>query len=121
MLEKHEYQSISEVDDFDTEYGKVDPEPSNTREHKRGEATTPREHDAFSSPLDFGPSLTEEVFSELNSSVVSNEENTEHRAENHLTKQASGKSESHRDLRGIVGQTLSNFHIITTLPSLFVC
>ena len=107
QLEKHEYQSISEVDDFDTEHGKVDPEPSNTREHKRGEATTPREHDAFSSPLDFGPSLTEEVFSELNSSVVSNEENTEHRAENHLTKQASGKSESHRDLRGIVGQTLS--------------
>ena len=100
QLEKHEYQSISEVDDFELE-------PPIAREHKRGEASTPKDHDEFSSPLDFGPSLTEEVFSELNSSVISHEEKTEHRTESHLTKQSSGKSESHRDLRGIVGQTLS--------------
>ena len=49
------------------------------KETKRGEALTPGEHDAFSSPLDFGPSLTEEVFSELNSSVVSNQEKPESR------------------------------------------
>ena len=74
QLEKHEYQSISEVDDFDTEQGKFESNRINVREQKHGEVSTPREHDAFSSPLDFGPSLTEEVFSELNSSVVSNEE-----------------------------------------------
>ena len=107
QLEKHEYQSISEVDDFDTEQGKFESNRINVREQKHGEVSTPREHDAFSSPLDFGPSLTEEVFSELNSSVVSNEEKAEHRPDCQLTKQSSGKSESHRDLRGIVGQTLS--------------
>ena len=110
QLEKHEYQSISEVDDFEAGSCKTELEHGNIKESKRGDALTPGESDAFSSPLDFGPSLTEEVFSELNSSVVSNQENLEHgnlNKDNQLTKQSTGKSESHRDLRGIVGQTLS--------------
>lgn len=110
QLEKHEYQSISDADDLDPDNRKKEVESSNGKESKRGEALTPGEHDAFSSPLDFGPSLTEEVFSELNSSVVANQEKTENRplpSDNHLIKQSTGKSESHRDLRGIVGQTLS--------------
>ena len=110
QLEKHEYQSISDADDLDGDKRKNEVDSSNAKESKRGESLTPGEHDAFSSPLDFGPSLTEEVFSELNSSVVDNEEKTDNRplpSENHLIKQSTGKSESHRDLRGIVGQTLS--------------
>ena len=111
QLEKHEYQSISDADDFEVECtDKVDLEKGSCKEFKRGETSTPGEHDAFSSPLDFGPSLTEEVFSELNSSVVSNQEKAEQRplhSENPLAKQSTGKSESQRDLRGLVGQTLS--------------
>ena len=47
--EKHEYQSICD----------------DAAEFQLGAVSSP-DHDAFSSPLDFGPSLSEEVFSELN-------------------------------------------------------
>jgi hypothetical protein len=107
QLEKHEYQSISDADEVDQNIEKnVEPEKQKPKDPLNGEPLTPGEHDEFSSPLDFGPSLTEEVFSELNSSVVSNQEKTDQHASK-LTKQSTGKSESQRDLRGIVGQTLS--------------
>ena len=53
QLDKHEYQSIGDVDDIDSDIKKTEAQPSTGKESKRGEALTPGEHDAFSSPLDF--------------------------------------------------------------------
>ena len=107
--EKHEYQSISDADDFRKERQVTSiahTEKGNPKDTRRGETTVSGEQDDFSSPLDFGPSLTEEVFGELNSAVVYNQEKSDHsvsHSESILTKQSTGKSESQRDLRGFVG------------------
>ena len=70
--EKHQYQSISDANEASNRYILTNPNLSQkTTKNQNAEKLLPLKT-MISSSLNFGPSLTEVGFSELNSSVVSN-------------------------------------------------